>query len=523
MSAAAAPRFDVIVVGAGHNGLTCATYLARAGRRVLVLEAAERLGGAAVTREFAPGFSVSACAHLLHLMPAALLRELALESHGLKLAATQLPTVALAQDAAHLPLGPGSAAALAERSAADAARLAEWQAMLARFARALHPVLTHTPPRLESEAWRDTYGLLGLGWRLRRLGRRDLRELLRIGGMCVHDLLEERFELPLLKGALALDAVLGTNYGPRSPGTVLSLLYRLAASSGADSLALPRGGLGAVSEALARSARAAGAELRLASPVARIVVRADRAAGVMLSSGEEIAANSVVSSADPRSTFLGLLGAEHLDAGFARRVSKVRSHGLTAKLHLALERLPAFTGLGAGQLNGRLLVAPSADYIERAYNHAKYNEYSAAPMLEITIPTLADASLAPAGKHVMSVIVQYAPYTLAGGWEGQRQAFSELIIDTLASFAPQLRECILAAELLTPADIEREFRISGGHWHHAELALDQFLMVRPVPGAAQYRTPVPGLFLCGAGCHPGGGVMGLPGRNAARALMREAA
>jgi len=523
MSAAAAPRFDVIVVGAGHNGLTCATYLARAGRRVLVLEAAQRLGGAAVTREFAPGFSVSACAHLLHLMPAALLRDLALERHGLKLAATQLPTVALAQDSAHLSLGPGSAAALATRSAADAVKLAEWQAMLERFARALHPVLAHTPPRLKSEAWSDTYGLLGLGWRLRRLGRRDLRELLRIGGMCVHDLLEERFELPLLKGALALDAVLGTNYGPRSPGTVLSLLYRLAASSGADSLALPRGGLGAVSEALGRTAQAAGAQLRLASPVARIVVRADHAAGVVLASGEEIAASSVVSSADPRSTFLGLLGAEHLDAGFARRVSKVRSHGLTAKLHLALERLPAFTGLGAEQLNGRLLVAPSADYIERAYNHAKYNEYSTAPMLEITIPTLADPALAPAGKHVMSVIVQYAPYALAGGWEGQRQAFTERIIETLVGFAPQLRESIAAAELLTPADIEREFRISGGHWHHAELALDQFLMVRPVPGAAQYRTPVPGLFLCGAGCHPGGGVMGLPGRNAARALMREAA
>jgi len=523
MSAVAGPRYDAIVVGGGHNGLTCATYLARGGRRVLVLEAAERLGGAAATREFAPGFSVSACAHLLHLMPAALLDELTLERHGLKLAATRLPTVALAQDSAHLSLGPGSLAALAARSAADAARLAEWQAMLGRFARALHPVLTQTPPRLGSDSWRDTYGLLGLGWRLRRLGRRDLRELLRIGGMCVHDVLEERFALPLLKGALALDAVLGTNYGPRSPGTMLSLLYRLAASRGADSLALPAGGLGALSEALARAARAAGAEIRLAAPVARIVVRDDHVVGVVLASGEEVAAASVVSSADPRSTFLGLLGGEHLDAGFARRVSKLRSRGLTAKLHLALERLPAFTGLDAAQLNGRLLVAPSTDYIERAYNHAKYNEYSTAPMLEITLPTLADPGLAPAGKHVMSVIVQYAPYALAGGWDGQRQAFSEVIIETLASFAPRLRECIVATELLTPADIEREFRISGGHWHHAELALDQFLMVRPLPGAAQYRTPVPGLFLCGAGCHPGGGVMGLPGRNAARAMMREAA
>jgi phytoene dehydrogenase-like protein len=523
VSPVSGPPCDVIVVGGGHNGLTCATYLARSGRRVLVLEAAERIGGAAVTREFAPGFRTSACAHLLHLMPAALMRELSLESHGLKLAAADLPTVALAEDSRHLSIGRRSSAALAARSAADASALEEWRALLTRFAHALHPVLARTPPRLGSDARRDTYGLLELGWRLRRLGRRDMRELLRIGGMCVHDLLEERFELPLLKGALALDAVLGTNYGPRSPGTVLSLLYRVAASRGADTLALPHGGLGAVAEALAAAARAAGADIRVASPVARIVVRADRVAGVVLASGEEVAASAVVSSADPHSTFLGLLGSEHLDAGFVRRVSQLRSRGLAAKLHLALDRLPGFPGLETAQLNGRLLVAPSADYIERAYNHAKYNEYSQAPMLEITLPTVADPTLAPPGKHVMSVIAQYAPYTLGGGWEGQRRAFTDRIIDTLAAFAPRLRECIVASELLTPEDIEREFRIRGGHWHHAELALDQFLMVRPVPGAAQYRTPMPGLFLCGAGCHPGGGVMGLPGRNAARAMMQEAA
>jgi phytoene dehydrogenase-like protein len=523
VSAAAQTRYDSIVVGGGHNGLVCATYLARGGRRVLVLEAAERLGGAAVTREFAPGFKVSACAHLLHLMPPRLMRELGLEAHGLTLAARSLPTVALAQDARHLSLPPADLAALAQASAADAAALAEWQALLKRFARALHPVLNETPPRLGTDAWRDTYALLGLGWRIRQLGRRDMRELLRIGGMCVHDLLEERFSLALLKGALALDAVLGTNYGPRSPGTVLSLLYRAAASQGEDSLALPQGGLGALSEALAHTARAAGAEIRTACAVERILVREDHAAGVVLASGEEIAAPTVVSSADPKSTFLRLLGSEHLDAGFVRRVTQVRSRGLTAKLHLALDRLPQFRGLTAECLRGRLLVAPSADYVERAYNHAKYDEYSRAPMLEITIPTLADPGLAPAGCHVVSVIVQYAPYTLAAGWATQRKPFANLVIDTLGAYAPQLRDSIRATELLVPPDIEREFRISGGHWHHAELALDQFLMVRPLPGAAQYRTPVPGLFLCGAGCHPGGGVMGLPGRNAARQVMREAA
>jgi phytoene dehydrogenase-like protein len=522
MSAAARTHYDSIVVGGGHNGLVCATYLARAGRSVLVLEAADRLGGAAVTREFAPGFRVSACAHLLHLMPATLMRDLGLDRHGLKLAATGLPTVALAEDGRHLSFAPGKAGA-AQIPSADAAALADWQRQLQRFARALHPVLTQTPPRLGTDAWRDRVTLLGLGWRIRRLGRRDMRELLRIGGMCVHDLLEDRFGSPLLKGALALDAVLGTNYGPRSPGTVLSLLYRCAASQGNDALTLPQGGLGALSDSLARAAAAAGAEIRTGAAVERIRVREDRVTGVVLASGEEIAGSTVVSSADPKSTFLRLIGSEHLDAGFVRRVSHLRSHGLAAKLHLALDRLPGFPGLGEPDLRSRLLVAPSSDYIERAYNHTKYQEFSAAPMLEVTIPTLTDAGLAPAGKHVMSVIAQYAPYTLAGGWQTQRQAFTDRIIDTLSPYAPALRTAIVATELLTPPDIEREFRISGGHWHHAELALDQFLMVRPVPGAAQYRTPVPGLFLCGAGSHPGGGVMGLAGRNAARQLVREAA
>jgi phytoene dehydrogenase-like protein len=523
VSAAAARRYDSIIVGGGHNGLVCAAYLARSGRSVLVLEAAAQVGGAAVTREFAPGYKVSACAHLLHLMPPALIRELDLESLGLKLAAADLPSTALAGDGAHLPLGAAASAALTTQSPADAAAYAEWQALLSRFAAALHPVLGAVPPRLGTDAWRDQAGLLALGWRLRRLGRTDLRELLRIGGMCVHDLLEDRFRLPLLKGALALDAVLGTNYGPRSPGTILTLLYRAAAAPGAGRLAQPLGGLGALSQALACAAVSAGAEIRTGAPVERVLVREDRAAGVRLATGEEIASDTVVSSADPKTTFLGLLGSEHLDAGFVRRISQLRSRGLTAKLHLALAQLPEFPGLAPQALRGRLLVAPSSDYIERAYNHAKYNEFSSAPMLELTIPTLADPTLAPSGRHVMSVIVQYAPYALAGGWDGQRQRFTDLVIDTVARYAPGLRDGIVASELLAPPDIEREFRINGGHWHHAELALDQFFMVRPVPGATQYRSPLPGLFLCGAGCHPGGGVMGLAGRNAAQTLIREAA
>ena len=514
--------YDHVIVGAGHNGLVCATYLARAGRKVLVLEAAERAGGAAVTREFAPGFQVSACAHLLHLMPAPLMRELGLQGQGLVLA-DNLATTALADDGQHLTFGAGDNNAVVKASPDDARALLAWRALLTRFAQALHPVLAQTPPRLGTDAWRDRLALLGIGWRIRRLGRHDMRELLRIGGMPVHDLLEDRFSLPLLKGALALDAVLGTNLGPRSPGTVVSLLYRLAASQGSDALALPRGGLGAFSEALANAARAAGAEIRVAAPVARIRVAADRANGVVLAGGEEIGAGSVISSADPKTTFLGLLGAEHLDAGFVRRVTQVRTRGMTAKLHLALAHLPRFTGLTEAALRGRLVVAPSSDYIERAYNHAKYQEYSERPMLEVTIPTLSDPSMAPSGKHVMSVVVQYAPYTVKGGWDTQRQAFTERILDTLSAYAPTLRDEVESAELLTPPDIERQFRINGGHWHHAELSLDQFMMVRPVPGAGQYQTPLAGLYLCGAGCHPGGGVMGLAGRNAARQVMREAA
>jgi phytoene dehydrogenase-like protein len=519
----AGQRYDSIVIGGGHNGLVCAAYLARSGRKVLVLEAASGVGGAAVTREFAPGFKVSACAHLLHLMPAGLARELALETHGLSLAATDLPSTALAAEGAHLALGAAAPGALGGRSAADAAAYADWQGLLGRLAGALHPLLDAPPPRLGTESWRDRTALLGIGWRLRRLGRRDLRELLRIGGMCVQDLLDDRFELPLLKGALALDAVLGTNYGPRSPGTVFSLLYRAAAGGADGRFVQPRGGLGALSAALAGAAVRAGAEVRTGSPVARILVREDRAAGVELASGETITAHSIVSSADPKTTFLRLLGCEYLDAGFVRRVAQLRSRGLTAKLHLALSELPEFPGLATASLGGRLLVAPECNYIERAYNYAKYNEFSTAPVLELTLPTLADPSLAPEGRHVLSAIVQYAPYCLAGGWDGERQRFTDIVIQTLARYAPGLPDRILASELLAPPDIEREFRISGGHWHHIELALDQFFMVRPVPGATQYRSPLPGLYLCGAGSHPGGGVTGLAGRNAARALIREAA
>jgi phytoene dehydrogenase-like protein len=478
-----APVYDCLVIGAGHNGLVCAAMLARAGRSVMVVEASEALGGAAATREFAPGFKVSSCAHILHLMPATLMRELQLDAHGLELAASSMATTTLV------------------------------------------PFLDRVPPRLGTSDWSDRWALLSLGWQIRKLGRRDMRELLRIGGMNVHDLLEDQFESDALKGALAFDAVLGTNFGPRSPGTVLTLLYRMAATvaAGTRALSQPKGGLGALSAALAKAAVAAGGSIRTGSAVARILVDGDRATGVELASGERIGARCVLSSADPKTTFLKLLGARHLDTGFVRRVHHLRSKGLAAKLHLALDRAPHFKGLDAAACGGRLLIAPSLKYLERAYNHAKYGEFSSAPAMEITVPTLNDPSLAPAGNHVLSAIVQYAPYALKAGWQNERARFADVCLATLEAVAPGLRDSVIACEVLTPPDIEQQFRIEGGHWHHGDLAFDQFFMVRPVPGAAQHRTPVPGLYLCGAGCHPGGGVMGVAGRNAARQVLASAA
>lgn len=513
--------WDCLIIGAGHNGLVCANYLARSGRKVLVLEASNRIGGAAITREFAPGFQVSACAHLLHQMSAALIRELDLARHGLDFAATALPSYALALDGKPMRLDSGS---IAERSSADGAAYGPFTARLGTFAAALLPVLQMVPPRLANGGWSDRFGLLRLLWQIRSLGRRDMRELLRILGMNAYDLLEEQFESDLVKGAIGFDAVLGSGFGPRSPGSVLTLLYRLAAqsASGPAQLALPRGGMGAVTAALAAAARAAGVEIRTGAEVARIMVTEDRASGVILASGEAIAAGTVVSNADPRTTFLKLLGPAQLDTGFVRRVDHLRSRGLVAKLHLALDGPPDFTGLGDG-IGGRLLIAPSLDYLERAFNPSKYGEIAEAPALEITVPTIHDPGLAPSGKHVLSALIQYAPYTLAEGWDAGRPRLAERAIETIEAYAPGLRRRILATEILTPLDIEAEFGMAGGHWHHGELAFDQFFMVRPVPGAAQYRTPVDGLYLCGAGAHPGGGVMGASGRNAAQQILKQAA
>lgn len=513
-------RNRIIVVGAGHNGLAAAAYLARAGRDVLVLEAGDAVGGAAITREFAPGFRVPACAHLLYMLDAEIERELKLAAHGLELVRRDLKTVALSDEGEPLVLA-GGRIETGSVSSNDASAFPAFHERLLRFARVIAKQHNRLPPRLGGGGRSEAIAAGKLALDIRRLGRTDLREFLRVAGINIFDVLEETFDSPQLKGAIALDAVLGTNLGPRSNNSVLTLLHRLSGqlARGAAGPALARGGMGAVTDALAAAAKAAGATIRTSAPVARIVLEGDRVSGVELGDGEMLPAATVVSNADPVATLLGLVGARHLETGFVHRIHHLRRRGTAAKLHLALENLPAFDRVSAQQIGERLLIAPDPVYVDRAFDASKYGECSAAPVLEITLPSVHDTTLAPGGKHVMSAIVQYAPFDPRASTGAARNDFLETVIGTLERHAPSIRQQIIASELLLPADIERDFRITGGHWHHGELALEQFMMLRPVPFAAQYAMPVNGLYLCGAGCHPGGGVMGSAGRNAARAVL----
>ena len=511
--------YDAIVIGAGHNGLVCAAYLAKSGRKVLVLEAASEPGGAAATREFSEGFKVSSGAHLLTQLNPDVAKDLALEQHGLQYAARNLKTVALAQDGAHLTLSGASVEGVSEQ---DQAAYAAFYQQNLRFAKVLNGFFSRRPPSLVDRSWRDSLSMLKLGWDLRTLGKNDMQDLLRVGLINIYDVAKEHFDSELLQAAVSMDGVLGSHMGPRSPNTVYGYLYRhLGDYYGMSGPAVVQGGMGTVGAAFAAAATAAGVELRCDSKVTQVVMEDCRAVGVTLASGETITARSVISNADPKTTFNQLVGYANLDTGFSRRVHNFRARGVTAKLHLALDGLPAFGGLDPSLAGERLLLAPDMDYIERAFNHAKYGEYSQAPAMEISIPTVHDSSLAPAGKHVLSAIVQYAPYELKAGWDAGKEAFKAIVLDQLEAYAPGIKSQVLAAELSTPADLQAEFGMYGGHWHHGELSLDQALMMRPMPGANQYFTPVPGLYLCGAGAHPGGGVMGLAGRNAAQAVIKQ--
>jgi len=506
-------RYDAIVVGAGHNGLVCAALLAKAGKQVLVLEANEQVGGAAVTREFVDGYSVSACAHLLYQLQPEVRKELGLSP---SLSSNNMTTIALSEDARHVRLKGDTAEGVSDE---DAANYRRFHKRMTRFADLLRKYLNKAPPRLGTTDFRDLVTLGQLGFDIRRLGKEEMQEFLRLIGMNIHDELDERFESPLLKGAISLDAVLGTHLGPRSPNTMMTYLYRLAGDHGR--VGTPQGGMGSVSEELAHAARDAGVTIRTGMPVKRIVIENGRATGVETVGGGRFDSYLVVSNADPKRTVMDLVGARHVETGFTRRIQHLRSKGNAAKLHLALDGLPTIEGLSKKDFAERIVIAPDEHYVERAFNPAKYGEYSTQPVVEITFPSFRDDSLAPTSKHVLSAVVQYAPYALKDGWnDAAKDAFKQVVISTIAKYAPDIEERITASELLTPADIEREFHITGGHWHHGELTLDQFLFVRPVSGAAQYRMPVDGVYLCGAGAHPGGGVSGAAGRNAARAILR---
>lgn len=516
-------NYDVVLIGGGHNGLVCATYLAKSGKKVLVLEANEQLGGASVTREFAPGYSVSACAHWLNQLSPQVMQDMALESHGLQLAARDLNSIGLSPDGQHITV-TGTGIEGASLSSEDKASYESFHQMTLKFAKIVAKLFAVRAPKLAESNLTDRITLMKLGLGMKMLGKEDMSELMRLALINMYDVMEENFDNEVLKGLLSFDGILGAHMGPRSPNTVFGYLYRRVGDiHGYAGSAVVKGGMGALGQAMANAAKAAGVELRTSATVEKVNLDSDRASGVTLVGGEVINANLVVSNADPKTTFEKLVGFRNLETGTVRRVSQIRMRSNVAKLHLALDGLPTFTGLDASSTGARLVIAPTMDYIERAFNAAKYGEYSELPAMDISIPTVHDDSLAPAGKHVLSAIVQFAPYDLEGGWEGNKEACKQKIIDCLCAYSPDLASKITASELLTPVDLESEFHMTGGHWHHGEISLDQVVMMRPFPGATQYGTPVDGLYLCGAGTHPGGGVMGLAGHNAAKEIIKRGA
>lgn len=499
--------------------MVCASYLAQAGQKVFLLEASESPGGLAANREFHPGFRVSV-AHSLSHFSRKITRDLNLEAHGYETAANCLPTVGLGIDQQHVVLHQDT---LSGSSTGDAEAYRDYSQHLRRFAAALEPFWLKTMPRIGNNNVAEMMTFAHIGLNIRRLGKDDMQELLRVISLPTRDLMDEYFDNELLKATLSWDGLIGSKMAPRSPnGAVLTMLYRMAAEShGAHTI--PAGGVNGLVESLCKSATSSGAEIRSGARVSRILIDGSAdglvAKGVRLGDGERIEADRIISATDPQRTFFELVGVEHLDIGFTNRIRRLRCDGYVAKLHLALNDLPEFDGLE--QADSRMIIAPDMDAIEFAYDDAKYGQCPANPVMEIVLPSMHDASLAPGGQHVLSAHLMYVPYRLKGGWtDAARDLISERAIDTIAQYAPRIREQIIHRELLTPADLEQDHHVTGGHWHHTEFGMDQILMMRPTYEAAQYKTPIPGLYLCGAGCHPGGDITGMAGHNAAREILR---
>ncbi|HET8647311.1 MAG TPA: NAD(P)/FAD-dependent oxidoreductase [Vicinamibacteria bacterium] len=521
-------RYDAVVIGGGHNGLTTAAYLARAGRKVLVLERRHVLGGAAVTEEVFPGFHYSVCSYVVSLLRPEIIRDLDLPRHGLEI---------LPLDGTFTPMPDGdylwrmsdharTRREIYRHSPVDAEAYDEYSKAMVEMARFVKPILSMVPPDPFAPDLDGVRGLAHMYQRFRGLSTADRHNLLQLMTVSAVDLLDRWFETDVLKATMSASGIIGTFLGVRSPGTAYVLLHHyMGEIDGAfRAWGLSRGGTGAISLAIAGAARAAGVEVRSEAAVERIVVKDGRATGVVLEGGEEIEARVVASSLDPHRTFLRLLDARTLPGDFVEEVRRYKLRGSSGKVNMALDALPEFTALpGAGpHLRGAVSISPSVEYMERAYDDAKYGRFSRRPYMDIVIPSLTDPSVAPPGKHVMSCFVQYAPYKLSeGDWDSQKEAFGDTVVDTIAEYAPNLKKIILHRQVVTPLDLEREWGLTEGNIFQGELSLEQLFLLRPVAGWARYRTPVRSLYMCGSATHPGGGIMAAPGRLAAVEILKD--
>ena len=522
------PNHDIVIIGGGHNGLVTACYLAKAGLKPLVLERRGIAGGACVTEEFHPGFRCSTLANSTGPLSPRVVKDLQLERHGLEFIKPTVRVFAPHANGHSICIyedAKRTTDELARVSAKDATSYPDFVSTFARIGRALSPLLRMTPPNIEKLSKGDLWDLGKLGLAIRGLGKKDEYRLLRYGPMAVADLASEWFETELLRATVAARGIFGAFAGPWSAGTSAALLLQAATDGHAIAPAtFVKGGMGALSQALARAATEAGAEIRTNAEVASVSVKDGKAAGVVLASGEEIAARAVISNADPRTTFLKLVDPAEFDPSFLIKIRNYRAHGTVAKVHLALSSLPQFAGKedSVEKLSGRIHIGPDIDYLERAFDAAKYGDISPRPYMDITIPSLTDPSLAPAGAHVMSIHAQFAPYRLKDGdWNSRREELGDTVVNALSDWAPNLTELILARQVITPLDLETTYGLSGGQIHHGEMSVDQLFAFRPVIGWARYRSPIEGLYLCGAGTHPGGGVTGAPGANAAREIVKD--